>query len=121
VVSDPAFDAKNFATWRKLSFAGAPMPDWVQREMLAKLPEVKMTQIFGQSEIGVVSVLRHWYLSQKLGSVGRQAYNVDVRIVDKDGVPVKAGEIGEVVSRGDNVMIEYYNEPEQTKAFFKHG
>jgi acyl-CoA synthetase (AMP-forming)/AMP-acid ligase II len=121
VVSDPAFDAKNYASWRKLSFAGAPMPDWVQREMLAKLPEVKMTQIFGQSEIGVVSVLRHWYLPQKLGSVGRQAYNVDVRVVDKDGVPVKPGEIGEVVSRGDNVMIEYYNEPEQTKAFFRHG
>jgi acyl-CoA synthetase (AMP-forming)/AMP-acid ligase II len=121
VVSDPAFDAKNYAAWRKLSFAGAPMPDWVQREMLAKLPEVKMTQIFGQSETGVVSVLRHWYLPQKLGSVGRQAYNVDVRIVDINGLPVKAGEIGEVVSRGDNVMIEYYNEPEQTKAFFRHG
>jgi len=121
VVSDPAFDAKNYDSWRKLSFAGAPMPDWVQREMLAKLPEVKLTQIFGQSEIGVVSVLRHWYLPQKLGSVGRQAYNVDVGVVDKDGVPVRPGEIGEVVSRGDNVMVEYYNEPEQTKAFFRHG
>ncbi|HEX2114888.1 MAG TPA: long-chain-fatty-acid--CoA ligase [Alphaproteobacteria bacterium] len=121
VVSDPAFDAANYASWRKLSFAGAPMPDWVQREMLKKLREVKLTQIFGQSEIGVVSVLRHWYLPDKLGSVGRQAYNVDVRVVDKNGVPVKPGEVGEVVSRGDNVMLEYYNEPEQTKAFFRHG
>ncbi len=121
VVSDPAFDPENYTRWRKLSFAGAPMPDWVQREMAKKLPEVRLTQIFGQSEIGVVTVLRHWYLPDKLGSVGRQAYNVDVRVVDKNGVPVKPGEIGEVVSRGDNVMIEYYNEPEQTKAFFRHG
>jgi acyl-CoA synthetase (AMP-forming)/AMP-acid ligase II len=93
----------------------------VQRAMIEKLPDVKLTQIFGQSEIGVVTVLRHWDLLKKLGSVGRQAYNVDVRVVDTNGDPVKPGQIGEVVSRGDNVMIEYYNEPDQTKAFFRKG
>ncbi|MBL4758000.1 MAG: AMP-binding protein [Rhizobiales bacterium] len=121
VVSDPDFDASNFATWRKLSFAGAPMPDWVQRAMLEKLPDVRMTQIYGQSEMGLLTALRHWYLPEKLGSIGRQAYNVDIGLVDPEGQPVKVGEIGELVSRGDNVMLEYYNEPEQTAAFFKHG
>lgn len=121
VVSDPAFDPANFTTWRKLSFAGAPMPDWVQREMLEKLPDVRMTQIYGQSEMGVLTALRHWYLPEKLGSVGRQAYNVDVALVDREGRPVKPGEIGEIVSRGDNVMLEYYKEPEQTAAFRRHG
>jgi acyl-CoA synthetase (AMP-forming)/AMP-acid ligase II len=48
-------------------------------------------------------------------------YNVDVALVDPQGRPVAVGEIGEVVSRGDNVMLEYYGEPEQTKAFFKQG
>ncbi len=121
VVDDPGFDAANFAAWRKLSFAGAPMPDWVQRDMMAKLPDVALTQIYGQSEFGVVTVLRHWYLPDRLGSVGRQAYNVDVAVVDVAGVPVAPGEIGEVVSRGDNVMIEYYDEPEQTAEFFRKG
>ena len=121
LVDDPDFDAANFTTWRKLSFAGAPMPDWVQREMMTKLPDVKLTQIYGQSEFGVVTVLRHWYLPAKLGSVGRQAYNVDVDVVDTNGVPVIPGTVGEVVSRGDNVMLEYYNEPEQTAEFFRKG
>ncbi|WP_414475637.1 class I adenylate-forming enzyme family protein [Microvirga sp. M2] len=121
VVSDPNFDAANFKTWTKLSFAGAPMPDWVQREMLEKLPDVKLTQIYGQSEVGVLTVLRHWYLPAKLGTVGRQAYNVDVAVVDRDGNPVKAGEIGELVSRGENVMLEYYKEPDQTANFFRKG
>ena len=120
-VSDPDFDAANYATWRKLSFAGAPMPDWVQREMMKRLPDVRMTQIYGQSEMGVLTSLRHWYLPGKLGSIGRQAFNVDVAVIDRDGTPVKAGEIGEIVSRGDNVMLEYYDEPEQTAAFWKHG
>ena len=121
VVSNPLFDAAKFKSWRKLSFAGAPMPDWVQHKMLDVLPQVKMTQIYGQSEMGVLTSLRYWYLPEKLGSVGRQAYNVDVAVVDADGNPVAPGEIGEIVSRGDNVMLEYYDEPEQTAAFWRHG
>jgi acyl-CoA synthetase (AMP-forming)/AMP-acid ligase II len=121
VVSDPGFDATDYATWTKLSFAGAPMPDPVQRELMARLPALRLTQIYGQSEVGVVTALRHWYLPDKLGSIGRQAYNVDVAVVDRDGVPVAPGEIGEVVSRGANVMLEYYGEPEQTAQFFRHG
>lgn len=121
MVSAPDFDAANFASFEKLSFAGAPMPDWVQRDLMKKLPALKMTQIYGQSEVGVLTSLRHWYLPEKLSSIGRQAFNVDVALVDPEGKPVKPGEIGEIVSRGENVMLEYYNEPEQTKAFFRHG
>jgi acyl-CoA synthetase (AMP-forming)/AMP-acid ligase II len=121
LVRDPAFDAGKLRTWRKLSFAGAPMPDWVQRELKVKLPHLLLTQIYGQSEMGVIAVLRDWYLPTKLGAVGRQPYNVDIAVVDPQGRPVKPGELGEIVSRGDNLMLEYYNEPEQTKGFFKLG
>ncbi|MDH3235430.1 MAG: AMP-binding protein [Alphaproteobacteria bacterium] len=121
VIQDPAFDPATYASWRKMSFAGAPMPDWVQREFLKKLPDVKMTQIYGQSEMGVIAALRHWYLPAKLGAVGRAPYNVVTAVVRPDGTPVEPGEIGEVVSRGDNLMLEYYDEPEQTAGFFKHG
>jgi acyl-CoA synthetase (AMP-forming)/AMP-acid ligase II len=121
VIQDPAFDPATYATWRKMSFAGAPMPDWVQREFMKKLPDVKMTQIYGQSEMGVIASLRHWYLPEKLGAVGRAPYNVDTAVVRPDGTPVAPGEIGEVVSKGDNLMTEYYDEPEQTAGFFKLG
>ncbi len=121
VISDPALDIKKLATWRKLSFAGAPMPDWVQKEMMRLLPDVRMTQIYGQSEMGVLTSLRYWHLERKLGSIGRQAYNVDVALVDEQGVPVAPGEVGEVASRGPNVMLEYYNEPEQTRTFWRNG
>ena len=121
VMQDPGFDAADYATWRKVSFAGAPMPDWVQRAFFERLPDVKLTQIYGQSEMGVISVLPHWFLPDKLGSVGRPAYNVDIACVAPDGTPVKPGEVGEIVSRGDNLMTEYYDEPEQTAQFFRLG
>ena len=65
LVRDPDFDADKLRTWRKLSFAGAPMPDWVQRDLKAKLPSLLLTQIYGQSEMGVIAVLRDWYLPEQ--------------------------------------------------------
>ena len=121
LLNHPCFDAGRLATWRKLSFAGAPMPDWVQKELRARLPELRLTQLYGQSEMGVVAVLRHWYLPDKLGAVGRQAYNVDTRVARPDGTDVKAGEIGEVVSRGAHLMLGYHGEPGQTREFFRRG
>jgi acyl-CoA synthetase (AMP-forming)/AMP-acid ligase II len=119
LVSSPAFDASRLATWRKLSFAGAPMPDWVQTELHQRLPQLQLTQIYGQSEMGVLTSLRHWYLPEKLGSIGRAAFNVDVGLFDLEGNHVTPGAIGEIASCGDNLMLEYYNEPEQTAAFYK--
>ncbi len=121
LVTSPGFDAARLRSWRKLSFAGAPMPDWVQKELKAKLPNLALTQIYGQSEVGVLTSLRDWYLPEKLGSVGRQAFNVDVALFRTDGVEAGPGEPGEIASRGDNVMMEYYNEPEQTAAVFRLG
>ena len=119
LVNSATLDPARLSTWRKLSFAGAPMPDWVQVALREKLPELKLTQIYGQSEMGVLTSLRDWYLPAKLGSIGRRAFNVDVGLFNLDGLPVGPGEIGEIASRGDNLMLEYYNEPEQTAAFYK--
>jgi len=119
LVSHAGFDAAALASWRKLSFAGAPMPDWVQVDLRKKLPGLRLTQIYGQSEMGVLTALRHWYLPQHLGSIGRQAFNIDIGLFDQQGRPVAPGALGEIASRGDNLMLEYYNEPEQTAAFYK--
>ncbi|MFD1711526.1 AMP-binding protein [Ottowia sp. GY511] len=121
LVTFAGFDAAALASWTKLSFAGAPMPDWVQVELMQKLPQLRLTQIYGQSEMGVIAALPHHLLPAKLGSVGRQPFNVDLAVLRADGTPVAVGEIGEVATRGDNVMLRYYNEPEQTAAFFKQG
>ena len=115
LVRDPDFDANKLRTWRKLSFAGAPMPDWVQRELKAKLPNLLLTQIYGQSEMGVIAVLRDWYLPGKLGAVGRQPYNVDIAVVDPQGRRSSPARSARSCRAATIIMLEYYNEPEQTK------
>jgi acyl-CoA synthetase (AMP-forming)/AMP-acid ligase II len=121
LITHPEFEPGRLASWVKLSFAGAPMPDWVQTELTRRLPQLQLTQIYGQSEMGVIAALPAHMLKAKLGSVGRQPFNVDLAVLRADGTHASPGEIGEVATRGENVMIGYYNEPEQTAAFFRHG
>jgi long-chain acyl-CoA synthetase len=47
-------------------------------------------------------------------SVGVPVYNTIVRIVDEDGRDLPAGEIGELVTSGPQVVPGYWNKPEET-------
>lgn len=45
---------------------------------------------------------------------GRAMPGIEVRVVDDEGATLPAGEPGEVVVRGYNVMVEYFENPEAT-------
>jgi HIP---CoA ligase len=49
-------------------------------------------------------------------TVGHPLDGLELKIVDDDGVEQGAGESGEVLIRGFNVMTEYFNAPEATAA-----
>ena len=53
-------------------------------------------------------------------SAGRRSTSTS-RCSARMAVEAGPGEPGEIASRGDNVMLEYYNEPEQTAAVFRLG
>lgn len=121
LLNEPGLAPARLATWRKLVVGGAPVANETQMAMSQRYPNVAITQIYGQTEIGIVASVSPWHLPAKLGACGRQVFNVEVAVVDPEGRPVAPGEIGEVVSRGDNVMLGYYNDPEQTASFFRRG
>jgi acyl-CoA synthetase (AMP-forming)/AMP-acid ligase II len=57
----------------------------------------------------------------RLSSVGRESVGVQVRVVDDHGVDVPAGERGEIVARGTNIMEGYWRQPEATTAAIRDG
>src|SRR5262249_6897898 len=57
----------------------------------------------------------------RVGTVGKSMPNQEVRIVDEDGLPVGAGEEGEVVVRGPNVFRGYYGLPDETRRALRDG
>jgi len=47
-------------------------------------------------------------------AAGRATLGCEVRIVNADDEPVPNGTVGEIVVRGDNVMMGYWERPEET-------
>jgi long-chain acyl-CoA synthetase len=94
---------------RRVFCGAAPLSPAVAQEFLRRVPSAQIREGYGCTETaGLIS-------SQpgdepKLGTVGKPVDGVDVRILGFDGREVPAGEEGEIVVRGPNVMSHYWGE-----------
>jgi long-chain acyl-CoA synthetase len=57
----------------------------------------------------------------KDGTIGIPVPSTDVKCVDEDGKEVPIGEPGEIVARGPQIMLGYWQRPEDTEAALKDG
>ena len=55
------------------------------------------------------------------GSSGKLVKNLELKILDEDGKELPTGEKGEIVVKGDNVMLGYWNNPAATADALKNG
>jgi long-chain acyl-CoA synthetase len=96
-------------------------PELVRRTREA-LPHVKLIQGYGLTETGFLTGLHdHEHTPARLMSCGRTCPGIDLRVVDQLGREVEAGQHGELVARGANVMRGYRNNPEGTSHAFQNG
>lgn len=75
---------------------------------------VKIRGAYGLTEGTVGSTAVRLDDDPPSGTVGRALPGQEVRIMAEDGSFLPVGEPGEVVVRGDNVMVGYLNRPEET-------
>jgi long-chain acyl-CoA synthetase len=59
--------------------------------------------------------------ASRLGSVGKDATGVEIKIVDEKGNELPSGKIGEIIGRGDNITKGYWKMPEETAEVYKDG
>nr|WP_268252974.1 AMP-binding protein [Streptomyces mutabilis] len=78
--------------------------------------------VFGQTEMSPVTcVLEAKDALRKIDSVGKLLPTVSARIVDENINDVAPGEVGEIVYRGPNTMMGYWNNPQATAEAFEGG
>jgi acyl-CoA synthetase (AMP-forming)/AMP-acid ligase II len=107
---------------RVAMWGASPAPLALLEELREALPSVRIVNAFGQTEMSSnTAFLKGEDAVRKMGSIGRPAINVEVRIVDDDGNDVARGEVGEIVYRGPTVMRGYFGKPEETAAAFAGG
>jgi acyl-CoA synthetase (AMP-forming)/AMP-acid ligase II len=128
VLQSPAFHPDKFRSCRYLIYGASPMPEGLLRQVMEQLPETRLIQGYGQTEMApLVSTLGpachslEGSGSGRLRSAGRVVDGCEVRILDDDEREVPRGEVGEIVARSPGSMLGYWNLPEQTTATLKDG
>jgi long-chain acyl-CoA synthetase len=117
---------RDVSSLRHLTFGGAPSATETLRRARRAFPDAGMMTMYGATETApLVTALRglHRLLdAPQAHSCGRPLIGVQARVVDPDDrTPVAVGEVGEVAVRGPNVMLGYWEKPEQTEAVLAGG
>lgn len=118
----PAFDTTDLSSLRKGYYGASPMPVEVLKELRERLPDVRLWNFYGQTEMApLATILRPHEQLPRAGSAGRASVNVETMLVDDAGDPVPPGEIGEIVHRSPHAALGYYNDEEKTAEAFRDG
>lgn len=104
---------------RLLTNTGAAMPDRVLSDLRGRLPTLRVRLMYGLTECKRATIMPEDEDLRRPGACGRALPGTEVFAVDGDGVRLPAGETGELVVRGPNVMAGYWRSPEQTARRFR--
>lgn len=119
----PEVGKHDTSSWRVGVFGAAPMPAETIENLLARFPGVSFFQQCGQTEAGPTGIYStSAQVRSRPQSSGHLAQPfVEARIVDESGADVAAGEIGELVLRGEAVMKGYWRRPDATAEVLRDG
>lgn len=116
LMDSPLFDGADLSSFQLKFCTSAPFSAALKGEVLKRWPG-GLLELFGMTEGGGVCMLPAHLFPHKLHTVGMPAPGADMRIIDEAGAELPAGEVGEIVSYSEQMMMSgYHNRPEATQA-----
>jgi len=119
-------DTRNLKT---IAYGGGPMYVADCKAALSRFGP-KLAQIYGQGESpmtitamgkAIHAASGHPRYAERLASVGQAFTGLEVMVAADDDHPLPAGEIGEILVRGDPVMAGYWNNPKASAETLRGG
>lgn len=109
ILAHPDWPSADLSSLRLLNTGSSTVPLSMIEAVQAR--GVPVSQVYGATETGPVSiVLRADDAFGHIGSTGKPAMHVEVRLVKADGKEAATGETGEICVRGKNVVAGYWND-----------
>ena len=124
LVDSPEAERYDLSSFTRLIYGASPISEAVLERAAKRMPAAQFTQLYGMTELSpVCTVLTPADHAQNglRRSAGRAAPHCEVRIVGSDDQPLPTGTVGEIVASGPNVMLGYWNRPEETDAALRGG
>ncbi|GAA4672522.1 acyl-CoA synthetase [Gordonia humi] len=120
---DAALDARTPADLSSLRYilsGGAPCPVVLIESLVGH--GIRFAEGFGLTETAPIAcVLDIEDTVTRAGSVGKPVIHNDLNVVDESGDTVAPGVVGEMVVRGPNVFVGYWNRPDATAEALRDG
>jgi len=98
----------------------APLPVQTLQDFNRKFP-VPLLEGYGLSEASPVVSMNPIPGPWKAGSIGKPVPDVELCVQDDEGVVLPPRQVGELCVRGGNVMIGYWNQPDETAKAMRGG
>lgn len=120
MANNPDFQKLDFSTLKKSVAGGMAL----QRAVAKKWQEVTgnvISEGYGLTECSPVVTCNPVDGTAKVGTIGLPVPNTFVKIVDENRNEVGVGEVGEIAAKGPQVMLGYYNRPEETAKVLQDG
>ena len=118
-------EPRDIATLQVVAHGGSPIATEVIRRAHTAFPDAEFVHVYGATETSpLVTGMRNeqLYLDEPRGrSCGQSLIGVQIKIVDEQGNELPTGEVGEVATSGANVMLGYWQKPEQTAEVLRDG
>lgn len=104
---------------RLVTSSGARLAGTVADQLREMLPGLSVVSMFGLTECKRVTISEPDDDLLRPGTCGTALPDTEVLIVGEDGRPLPAGQVGELVVRGQHVMAGYWQAPELTATRFR--
>jgi amino acid adenylation domain-containing protein len=102
-------------------FAGEPLDAQYLSQWMTTYPDITFYNGYGPTEATGVSLCYRVERAPEPGEripIGTPCKNAQIVVLDEDGLPIEAGEIGELCISGPGISQGYLNDPAKTEAAF---
>ncbi len=126
LLNNPDFAKLDFSGYEICSGGGMAVQKAVADKWL-KVTGCAISEGYGLSETSPVATANPANTKEFSGTIGMPIPSTEIMILDDDGNPLPLGQPGEIAIRGPQVMVGYWNRPDETAnvmtadGFFKSG
>jgi long-chain acyl-CoA synthetase len=128
LIEHPKFKDYDTSSFTQCLYGASPITESLLNRALVALPHTKFVQCYGMTELSpLAACLRHENLlgenraKGRHKAAGRAIPGVEIIICDEDDNEVPRRTVGQILMRGPNLMMGYWNWPEETEKALKGG
>lgn len=119
LLNDPQVTSRDLSSLSVCISGSAPLPKDVQDRFEA-LSGGRLVEGYGLTEASPITHINNIWEARKPG-IGIPIPGTEAKVVDADGHVLAAGEIGELIVRGPQVMKGYWRRQEETASILRDG